>query len=136
MGTYFSCAWNTDASQFFVLTLLTFFLQSPRGDGFPLANMLALVAVDHKDIVPVLAAHIYSVCPTAIPTLPNPSPNASEEELMESLGMLRKEDGTFETFERFLQRTEVRATFCPPADPTQQLNLLLYSLLFRLLRIS
>jgi hypothetical protein len=28
---------------------------------------------------------------------------------MESLGMQKKEDGTFESFERFLHRTEVRA---------------------------
>jgi GLE1-like protein len=84
-----------------------------RGDGFPLANMLALVSVDNKDLGPVLAAHIYTVCPTAIPSLPNPAPNASEEELMESLGMLRKDDGTFETFERFLHRTEVRSHVTP-----------------------
>jgi hypothetical protein len=71
--------------------------------------MLALVANDNKDLGPVLAAHIYTVCPTAIPTLPTPSPNASEDELMESLGMQKKEDGTFESFERFLHRTEVRA---------------------------
>jgi hypothetical protein len=82
--------------------------RSPRGDGFPLANMCALVSVDNKDLIPVLAAHIYTVCPTAIPTLPTPSSDASEEELMQSLGMLKGKNGEFETFERFLARTEVR----------------------------
>jgi GLE1-like protein len=82
--------------------------RSQRGDGFPLANMLALVAVQAKDFVPVLAAHIFTVCPTAVPTLPHPAPDATEDNLMESLGMLRGKDGQFESFERFLSRTEVR----------------------------
>jgi hypothetical protein len=85
-----------------------FLVHSPRGDGFPLANMCALVSVDNKELVSVLAAHIYTVCPTAIPTLPTPSSDASEEELMQSLGMLKGKNGEFETFERFLARTEVR----------------------------
>jgi hypothetical protein len=70
--------------------------------------MCALVSVENKELVPVLAAHIYTVCPTAIPTLPTPSSDASEEELMQSLGMLKGKNGEFETFERFLARTEVR----------------------------
>ena len=78
-----------------------------RGDGFPLAHMLAHVAAETKDMIPVLTAHIYTVCPTAIPTLPHIAPDASEEELMQSLGMLRGKDGQFETFPRFLSRTEV-----------------------------
>lgn len=71
--------------------------------------MLALASVDAKDIIPVLSAHIYTVCPTAIPSLPrvDESSDASEDEFMESLGMLRGKDGQFETFERFLARTEV-----------------------------
>lgn len=69
--------------------------------------MLALVSLENRDVAPVLAAHIYTVCPTAIPSLPDPAPNATEEELMESLGMQKKPDGSFETFERFLSRTEV-----------------------------
>lgn len=84
------------------------YIHSPRGDGFPLANMCALVSVDNKELIPVLAAHVYTVCPTAIPTLPTPSSDASEEELMQSLGMLKGKNGEFETFERFLARTEVR----------------------------
>ncbi len=78
-----------------------------RGDGFPLACMLALVSVDNKDINPILAAHIYTVCPVAIPALPSPSKDASEDEFMESLGMLKEKNGEFETFEKFLSRTEV-----------------------------
>ena len=87
---------------------------SQRGDGFPLAHMLAIVAAQVKDIVPVLTAHIYTVCPTAIPTLPltvstdttNPNSNA-EDDFMTQLGMIRQKDGNFESFERFLSRTEV-----------------------------
>ncbi|GAX24822.1 hypothetical protein FisN_6Hh409 [Fistulifera solaris] len=77
-----------------------------RGDGFPLACMLTLVSVDNKDINPILAAHIYTVCPVAIPALPSPAKDASEDEFMESLGMLREKNGEFETFEKFLSRTE------------------------------
>jgi hypothetical protein len=82
---------------------------SQRGDGFPLANMLAQVSTDHKELGPNLAAHIYTVCPTAIPSLPDPAPDASEDDLMRSLGMLQHADGNFENFERFLGRTEVGA---------------------------
>lgn len=69
--------------------------------------MLAMVSTEVKELVPILAAHIYTVCPIAIPTLPKLSKSASEEELMESLGMSRGKDGQHETFERFLTRTEV-----------------------------
>jgi hypothetical protein len=69
--------------------------------------MLTLVSVDNKDINPILAAHIYTVCPVAIPALPSPAKDASEDEFMESLGMLREKNGEFETFEKFLSRTEV-----------------------------
>jgi hypothetical protein len=69
--------------------------------------MLALVASEQKDLVPMMAAHIYSVCPIAIPSFPSLSPNASEDELMKSLGMLQQKDGSYETFPQFLSRTEV-----------------------------
>jgi GLE1-like protein len=70
--------------------------------------MLALVSIEAKDFVPVMTAHIFSVCPTAIPTLPQASEDdVSEEALMTSLGMLRLANGDFESFERFLSRTEV-----------------------------
>jgi hypothetical protein len=78
-----------------------------RGDGFPLAAMLTLVSMDNKEFVPVMAAHIYTVCPTAIPTLPTLKHDASEDEVMSSLGMLKDKTGEFETFPRFLSRTEV-----------------------------
>lgn len=84
------------------LTLRYFTVQ-----GFPLAAMLSMVSLENKELVPILAAHIYTVCPTAIPTLPSISPSASEEELMLGLGMLRDKKGEFETFDRFLRRTEV-----------------------------
>jgi len=32
-----------------------------------MANMLALVSLENKELVPILAAHVYTVCPTAIP---------------------------------------------------------------------
>jgi hypothetical protein len=136
-----------------IVQLLAFLLLqflSQRGDGFPLAAMLAAIAVENKDLVPVLTAHILyvcesescrcwllfaaigslfynafsfwhlfcwfcfifsTVCPTAIPKLPTPSADATEEELMESLGMIKGKNGEFETFERFLSRTEV-CLFC------------------------
>ena len=81
-------------------------MYSPRGDGFPLAAFLAIVASEVKEFAPILEAHIYAVCPMAIPTLPKPGKDASEEELMESLGMAKNKNGEFETFERFLHRTE------------------------------
>jgi hypothetical protein len=82
-----------------------------RGDGFPLAAMLSMVSVENKDLVPILAAHIYTVCPTAIPTLPSVAPDASEEDLMSSLGMIKDKNGEYESFDRFLSRTEVSKLF-------------------------
>ena len=69
--------------------------------------MLSLISLENKDFVPILAAHIYTVCPTAIPKLPSVSEDASEEALMESLGMAKDKNGEYETFSRFLLRTEV-----------------------------
>jgi hypothetical protein len=79
----------------------------PRGDGFPLASMLAMVSLENKEIGPILAAHVYTVCPTAIPTLPSPKKDATEDELMESLGMQKDKNGEYESFDKFLTRTEV-----------------------------
>lgn len=70
--------------------------------------MLALISLENKELGPVLEAHIYTVCPTAIPKLPTPSTDASEEALMKSLGMAKDKKGEYETFSRFLLRTEVR----------------------------
>jgi GLE1-like protein len=72
-----------------------------------MANMLALISLENKELCPVLEAHIYTVCPTAIPQLPTPSSDASEEALMKSLGMAKDKNGEYETFSRFLLRTEV-----------------------------
>jgi hypothetical protein len=77
-----------------------------RGDGFPLASMIAFVSTHCEEIGPLLEAHLYSHCPTAIPSLSLTSPDGGEEELMESLGMIRDKEGEFETFDKFLSRTE------------------------------
>ena len=77
-----------------------------RGDGFPIANMLALVSVDSKELIPIFAAHIYTICPIAIPKLPTPAEDATEDALMKSLGMAQDKNGEYETFARFLLRTE------------------------------
>jgi GLE1-like protein/CCCH-type zinc finger/Zinc finger C-x8-C-x5-C-x3-H type (and similar) len=69
--------------------------------------MLSLIAAKVKDVVPVLSAHIYTVCPTAIPILPaSAEDDNNEDAFMEQLGMMRGKDGRFESFERFLSRTE------------------------------
>ena len=87
----------------------SFLFYRPRGDGFPLANMLAMVSTQlPEEFITMLQSHIYMVCPTAIPTLPKPLPGSSEVDLMESLGMIKDKNGSYETFERFLGRTEVR----------------------------
>jgi myosin heavy subunit len=82
-----------------------------KGDGFPLAAMLAMISTEQKELVPILAAHIYTVCPIAIPALPtNLEKDATEDALMSSLGMQKdKKTGEYESFPRFLARTEVSA---------------------------
>jgi len=107
-----------------------FRFDSQRGDGFPLASMLALVSEEAKDIGSVLAAHIYTVCPTAVPTLPHPAPDSSEDEVMESLGMLKLKDGQYETFERFLARTEVSCCNVWACSVTFNITLLLFNIFF------
>ncbi len=70
--------------------------------------MLAHVAKNtSKDFNILITAHVYSVCPTAIPTLPTPDPSGSEQDLMENLGMQKDKNGEYESFDRFLARTEV-----------------------------
>jgi hypothetical protein len=80
---------------------------STRGDGFPLACTVALVAAQVKDLCPMVAAHIYSVCPMAIPYLPEGNSDISEEELMKSLGMIKESGEDYESYDRFISRTEV-----------------------------
>lgn len=80
-----------------------------RGDGFPLAHMLAMSSTHlAKEFANTLMAHFYTVCPIAIPTLPTPSKGDDGEKLMESLGMQKGKNDEYETFDRFLARTEVR----------------------------
>jgi hypothetical protein len=58
-------------SQCVSLTVRTSFtISRTRGDGFPLACLLAMVLTEVKELVPILAAHVYTFCPIAIPTLP------------------------------------------------------------------
>jgi len=83
---------------------------SVKGDGFPIANLIVILCTQVKDLVPIVTAHLFTICPTLIPSIPKSNvKEMSEDELMESLGMARKKDGEFETFERFLARTEVRS---------------------------
>ncbi len=88
-----------------------------RGDGFPLAGMFAQVSVQCEEICPVLEGHLYTVCRMAIPAFSldntgadkkNENNNSNNDDfLMESLGMIRDKNGEFESFEKFLHRTEV-----------------------------
>lgn len=67
---------------------------------------MAAVSVAARDINSVLQAHVYSVCPLAIPSLP--SLGHDETAFMKGLGMLQDDTtGEFESFERYLSRTEV-----------------------------
>ena len=69
---------------------------------------MAILSVSVKELSSIISAHLFTVCPTLIPSLPNSNvKDMSETELMESLGMARLKDGEFETFDRFLNRTEV-----------------------------
>eukprot|EP00980_Cylindrotheca_fusiformis_P019001 scaffold6374_cov121-Cylindrotheca_fusiformis.AAC.2 len=78
----------------------------PRGDGFPLAAMAAMISLENKEFVPILAAHVYTVCPIAIPTFPKLASGASEDDFMLSLGMAKDKNGEFESWSRFSTRTE------------------------------
>ena len=77
-----------------------------RGDGFPLAAVLTSISVEVKEFIPLLASHLYTACPATIPTLPDIADDASETALMDGLGMIKDKKGEYETFDRFLTRTE------------------------------
>jgi len=92
-----------------------------RGDGYPLASLFATVhSYCPEQLGPLLEGHLYKVCPMAIPALsltPSTTKNEEEErgggggggedEIMERLGMIRdSKTGQFETFDKFLHRTE------------------------------
>lgn len=94
----------------FMVSPLSAILTRTRGDGFPLAHMLSTVSSmsTKKDEFKIyMDGHLYSACPILIPKLPTPAPDLGEEELMESLGMNKDKDGKYESFDRFLARTEV-----------------------------
>jgi hypothetical protein len=78
-----------------------------RGDGFAMAGMLTHISCKNKDINHILEAHIFTVCPAAVPMLPTSATNTTDEEFMKNLGMIQGSDGSNESFERFILRTEV-----------------------------
>jgi hypothetical protein len=81
-----------------------------RGDGFPYAAVITLVASQEKEISSMMSAHIFMACPLSIPNLPDEAASAEssdENALMEGLGMKRDaKTGEFETFDSYLHRTE------------------------------
>jgi len=81
----------------------------PRGDGFPLAAFVATVASKVPEFVPIFEAYVYDTCPLALPvSFENEN---DQKDFSESLGMKKEKDGEFESFERFLQRTEGLISF-------------------------
>jgi len=94
----------------------------PRGDGFPLAAFVSTVASEIPGFIPTMEAYIYDACPLALPV--HLGKEASKEDFSDSLGMKKNKDGTYESFERFLQRTEGLISFMAnvmsshPADHT------------------
>ena len=86
-----------------------------RGDGFPLATAFALISTHCEVLNEVLEGHLYGVCPMAVPVLEmgddddgGGGDGSEDDRWMESLGMVRDKNGEFETFDKFLSRTEVR----------------------------
>ncbi|KAL3792804.1 hypothetical protein HJC23_002611 [Cyclotella cryptica] len=85
-----------------------------RGDGFPLAACFAMVSTQCEELTDVLEGHLYVVCPMGVPVLEmqlegsevEQSDRSDEEKWMESLGMVREKSGEFESFDKFLHRTE------------------------------
>lgn len=60
-----------------------------------------------KDLLIFVQSHLFTVCPILMPSLPTENvKDMNETEFMESLGMAKTTIGEFETFERFLSRTE------------------------------
>ena len=96
-------------------TMLTSRVTFKRGDGFALAGAFAQVAAGAAELGPVLEAHLYAACPMAVPALRlapatgevGGGDAGGEHELMESLGMIQDKGGEFESFDKFLSRTEV-----------------------------
>ena len=88
-----------------------------RGDGFPLAAMFSIVSTTCEELLPVLEAHLYTVCPMTIPAMSlkgdGNSSGGDESDLMESLGMLKDKNGEYESFDKFLSRTGNTRTLSP-----------------------
>jgi len=81
----------------------------PRGDGFPLAAFVSSVASDIPEFIPIMEGYVYDACPLALPV---PLGNeASKDDFSDTLGMKKDRDGEYESFERFLQRTEGLISF-------------------------
>ena len=87
-----------------------------RGDGFPLGAAFALISTQCEELHGMLEGHIYRVCPTAVPVLEmaydEDAGGTEEERWMEGLGMVREKSGEFESFDKFLHRTEVCYVVC------------------------
>ncbi|KAL3789955.1 hypothetical protein ACHAWO_002009 [Cyclotella atomus] len=91
-----------------------------RGDGFPIGAAFALISSQCKgdngeELNRMLEGHLYRVCPSAVPALEmefdndggnNDAVVSEEDRWMEKLGMIREKNGDFESFDKFLQRTE------------------------------
>ena len=83
-----------------------------RGDGFPLASCFAMISTQCPELNDVLEGHLYGVCPMGVPVLEMGGDDSrgelsEEDRWMESLGMIRDKEGAFESFDKFLHRTEV-----------------------------
>jgi hypothetical protein len=83
-----------------------------RGDGIPLASCFAMTSTQCPELNDVLEGHLYGVCPMGVPVLEMGGDDSrgelsEEDRWMESLGMIRDKEGAFESFDKFLHRTEV-----------------------------
>ncbi|EJK43622.1 hypothetical protein THAOC_37915, partial [Thalassiosira oceanica] len=71
--------------------------------------MFAITSTSCEELLPVLEAHLYTVCPMTIPAMSlkgdGNSSGGDESDLMESLGMLKDKNGEYESFDKFLSRT-------------------------------
>ena len=85
-----------------------------RGDGFPLAAAFALISIHCEELDELLQGHLYGVCPMGVPVLEmeeevdreGSTGDSSDDRWMESLGMIKDKNGEFESFDKFLHRTE------------------------------
>merc|ERR1740136_280812 len=72
-----------------------------------MAGMLSLASVQvPESFSEYWTGHLYTLCSLAIPMLPVPKSDCSEEEMMDTIGMKKDKAGKYEKFEKFLPRTE------------------------------